>query len=274
MRPRDKWFNLALRDCPAALENIDFWRQSNLEPMVVDVVLVQRERDWLIGILREVLLKRCLKGTYRRFPVVWRSDSDEFGCDGYSVKIIERWVVQYDSKKGGKEGSLGNKGPNSTTSHALYKKPILLLRSLYVTVRLLPAYKIFLVFAEQRFAVVRAPLFTPQRRKVEKQSESRTVQLEPCSDTNCCFIVCNPLIKMDFKLRPVSKIVEGPVSKSERGCEFRVTCSSEKLQGYGVYAEDGDEAGSLKLQRLAAQAKSFRPVGDDDDFRRGLAISY
>ncbi|KAJ9546837.1 hypothetical protein OSB04_019380 [Centaurea solstitialis] len=33
----------------------------------------------------------------------------------------------------------------------------------------------------------------------------------------------------------------------------------------GVDAEDGDEADSLRLQRLAAQAKSFRPTDDDDD---------
>ncbi|KAJ0647776.1 putative HORMA domain superfamily protein [Helianthus annuus] len=143
MRPRDKWFNLALRDCPAALENIDFWRQSNLEPMVVDVVLVQRPVNWdSARSSPKIALERNLSSK-DRFPVVWRSDSDEFGCDGYSEKIIERWIVRYDSKKGGKESSSGNKRPNSTSSHALYKKSILLLRSLYVTVRLLPAYKIF-----------------------------------------------------------------------------------------------------------------------------------
>ncbi|KAK9071539.1 hypothetical protein SSX86_007967 [Deinandra increscens subsp. villosa] len=143
LRPRDKWFNLALRDCPAALENIDFWRQSNLEPMVVDVVLVQRPRHWdsarsspKVGLERNLSSKD-------RFPIGLRSDSDEFGGDGNSQKIIERWIVQYESKKGCKEGSSGNKRPNSTSSHALYKKSILLLRSLYVTVRLLPAYKIF-----------------------------------------------------------------------------------------------------------------------------------
>ncbi|GJV88501.1 hypothetical protein Tco_1532439 [Tanacetum coccineum] len=33
----------------------------------------------------------------------------------------------------------------------------------------------------------------------------------------------------------------------------------------GDDAGDGDEADSLRLQRLAAQAKSFRPADDDDD---------
>ncbi|KAK1410710.1 hypothetical protein QVD17_37249 [Tagetes erecta] len=142
IRPRDKWFNLALRDCPAALENTDFWRQSNLEPMVVDVVLVQRPNwDYVSGSSKVAVEQNLLSKD--RFPVVWKSDCDEFGCDGYSEKVIERWIVRYESKKGCKEGSLGNKRSSSITSHALYKKSILLLRSLYVTVRLLPGYKIF-----------------------------------------------------------------------------------------------------------------------------------
>ncbi|KAK8653510.1 hypothetical protein V6N13_127505 [Hibiscus sabdariffa] len=41
-RQRDKWFNLALRDCPSALENLNLCRQSNLEPVVVDVILEQK----------------------------------------------------------------------------------------------------------------------------------------------------------------------------------------------------------------------------------------
>ena len=40
IRPCDKWFNLALRECPTALENLDIWRQSNLEPIVIDVILM------------------------------------------------------------------------------------------------------------------------------------------------------------------------------------------------------------------------------------------
>ncbi|KAL8473284.1 hypothetical protein ACS0TY_030208 [Phlomoides rotata] len=127
-RPRDKWFNLALRDCTAALENIDFWRQSNLEPMTVDVILMQRPIDW------DPLNFSPRRGLYG-------SDNDEFGCE----KIIERWVLQYESKKSGGNGggSSGSKRSNCTSAPALYKKSILLLRSLYATVRLLPAYKLF-----------------------------------------------------------------------------------------------------------------------------------
>ncbi|XP_042022799.1 autophagy-related protein 13b-like [Salvia splendens] len=136
-RPRDKWFNLALRDCPAALENIDFWRQSNLEPMIVDVILMQRPIDW--DPLNFSPKTGFVSGKERHY---YGSDNEEFGCEGRNERIIERWVLQYESKKNG--GSTGSKKrSNCTSSHALYKKSILLLRSLYATVRLLPAYKLF-----------------------------------------------------------------------------------------------------------------------------------
>ena len=146
MRPRDKWFRLALRDCPAALENIDFWRQSNLEPMVVDVILVQRPLDcdpinWIPR--RDHVRNTSLKEQSRNS---WGSEQDEFGCLAKNEQIIERWVVQYESRK---TGSLGSKRLSNTThslhkiQHTLYKKSILLLRSLYLMVRLLPGYKLF-----------------------------------------------------------------------------------------------------------------------------------
>lgn len=125
-RPRDKWFNLALRECPAALENMDLWRQSNLEPMVVDVVLVTKPVDLEPG------------SPGRKFPSRW-----DFRCDEMkSEKIIERWIVQYESGKP-VESSKGSKRGGSNNSQSLYKKSIILLRSLYLTVRILPAYKLY-----------------------------------------------------------------------------------------------------------------------------------
>ncbi|XP_027075455.1 autophagy-related protein 13b-like isoform X1 [Coffea arabica] len=143
--PRDKWFNLALKDCSAALENIDFWRQSYLEPMVVDVVLVQRSSNWdPLNCSPKKALVRNLSSKERYY---WNSENDEYRNEVMSEKIIERWVVEYESKKcsniGGGGGGSGSKRWSSTSSHTLYKKSTLLLRSLYVTVRLLPAYKLF-----------------------------------------------------------------------------------------------------------------------------------
>lgn len=140
VRPRDKWFNLALRECPATLENHDFWHQNYLEPMVVDVILVQRPLGWGTNYSPKRDFGRNLSSK-ERDPFYWNSDQEELGCEAKSEKIIERWVVQFESKRSKDCGSGSRRSSN--TLHTFYKKSVLLLRSLYVTVRLLPAYKIF-----------------------------------------------------------------------------------------------------------------------------------
>ncbi|PIA41097.1 hypothetical protein AQUCO_02300121v1 [Aquilegia coerulea] len=143
VRPRDKWFNLALRECPAALENLDLWRQSNSEPMVVDVVLVKRPVDFdTVGYSpREgVVGNRALQ---ERFPSSWNSRDEDFMIETKSEKIIERWIVQYETRKKSKEVKNLSKRGGSNNSQSLYKKSIILLRSLYLTVRILPAYRLY-----------------------------------------------------------------------------------------------------------------------------------
>ncbi|KAK3119821.1 hypothetical protein QOZ80_9AG0675760 [Eleusine coracana subsp. coracana] len=120
-QPRDRWFNLALRDCPAALENFDLWRQSNLEPLVIDIVLLQR-------------------------------DSTKINSTG-GDRIIERWVIKYETIESGNGSgncsrSSGKKsGSSSAEDHNLYRRTYngstVLLRSLYLLVRLLPAHNLF-----------------------------------------------------------------------------------------------------------------------------------
>ncbi|KAK4773799.1 hypothetical protein SAY87_028818 [Trapa incisa] len=142
VRPRDKWFNLALRECTETLENLDLWRQSNLEPMIVDVILVKRSLDWdPINLSPNPELAKNLssKETHTNF---WNTDQEELRNEGRSEKIVERWVLQYEVRKM-KDGRKGGKRSSSNLLSLLYKKSMLLLRSLYVTVRLLPAYKIF-----------------------------------------------------------------------------------------------------------------------------------
>lgn len=159
VRPRDKWFNLALGDCPAALENMDLWGvgESNFAPLVIDVILVRRPSDLDQThrppggcLVRNVSAKD-------RYPHCWSLGQEEPGAQRRE-KIIERWVVQYESRNSG--GCAGTSEPSSRgrgrsgsgNSHSsemsaaqrtVYKRSIILLRSLYLTVRLLPAYKIF-----------------------------------------------------------------------------------------------------------------------------------
>ncbi|GMI68614.1 autophagy 13B [Hibiscus trionum] len=142
VRPRDKWFNLALRECPLALENLDLCRQSNFEPVVVDVILEQKPLDWepaSFSPKRDLVRNLSSKDKNSFF---WNSDQEESGREIKSEKIVERWLVQHESRKG-RDCNIGNRRSSCNNLSALYKKLILLLRSLYVTVRLLPAYNIF-----------------------------------------------------------------------------------------------------------------------------------
>jgi len=120
-QPRDRWFNLALRDCPAALENFDLWRQSNIEPLVIDIVLLQRDNT--------------------------RTASAGPG------RIIERWVIKYETSRSVSSSGNGSKNggkksrSSSAQDHSLYRRAYsgstVLFRSLYLVVRLLPAYHLF-----------------------------------------------------------------------------------------------------------------------------------
>ncbi|XP_020598564.1 autophagy-related protein 13b [Phalaenopsis equestris] len=145
-RPRDKWFNLALRDCPAALENFDLWRQSNLEPVVVDVILRDRKSVRNVSFPSPAgLLVRNLS-----------SSGDEFVRENRNEKVVERWIVQYDSQssswftresshQGRKKGSRAASHPSEfqVMYKKAYRRIIVLLRSVYAAVRLLPTYKLF-----------------------------------------------------------------------------------------------------------------------------------
>lgn len=143
VRPRDKWFNLALRECPAALENFDIGRRSSPEPLVVDVVLVARPlvRDDLMNLSGRELIRNF---SGKEYHSGWNSDQDESGCESKNEQIIERWVVQYDNRKIRESAtSTSSRRSSSNKLQVMYKKATLLLRSLFVMVRLLPAYKIF-----------------------------------------------------------------------------------------------------------------------------------
>ncbi|KAK7320048.1 hypothetical protein RJT34_04778 [Clitoria ternatea] len=144
VRPRDKWFNLALKECLVALENIDLWRRTNLESIVIDVILVQRPLDWdpvSVSFSPKRVIPRS-SSLKERNPFGWNTDQEELGVVGRSEKIVERWVVQYESRKT-RDSNFGSRRSSNISLHNLYKKSTLLLRSLYATVRLLPAYKIF-----------------------------------------------------------------------------------------------------------------------------------
>lgn len=100
---------------------------------MVDVVLVHRNLNFSPKV---------------RSFVKERNPFEELGGGSeQNEKIVERWIIHYESKKI-KDCSSSNtanttRRSSNTFLQNLYKKSTLLLRSLYATVRLLPAFKIF-----------------------------------------------------------------------------------------------------------------------------------
>ncbi|KAE8683941.1 putative Zinc finger with UFM1-specific peptidase domain protein [Hibiscus syriacus] len=120
VRKTDKWFNLVLGDRPPALENLNFSLRNLLDPMVIDIILVRHGP--------------CSSSVDNLY-------APSAAAAGPSTEtVIERWVVQYDCPRVFATPS----GAEAAVSYKkIYKKCILLLRSLYSQMRLLPAYRIF-----------------------------------------------------------------------------------------------------------------------------------
>ncbi|KAD5961192.1 hypothetical protein E3N88_12665 [Mikania micrantha] len=110
VKKSDKWFNLALGERLTPLDCLSFWHRNLMEPMIIDIVLVQ--------------------------------DMPDLGQNGSGYgtlveTVIERWVVQYEYSRTPPSHQL------SESYKKTYKKSIILLRSLYTMMRLLPAYRAY-----------------------------------------------------------------------------------------------------------------------------------
>ncbi|XP_047331760.1 autophagy-related protein 13a isoform X2 [Impatiens glandulifera] len=113
----NRWFNLVLGDRPPALDNLSFWHRNLFEPMIIDIILVQETED--------------SSSSYAL--------SAAFGSGKSVETLLERWVVQYEYSK----SMVPQLGESSLSYKKMYKKMIILLRSLYSMMRMLPAYRPF-----------------------------------------------------------------------------------------------------------------------------------
>ncbi|KAL6955885.1 hypothetical protein U1Q18_047606 [Sarracenia purpurea var. burkii] len=113
----NKWFNLVLGDRPAALDQLNFWHRNLTEPMIIDILLV----------------KELPNSSSEHNPTT------SLGSGKYVETVIERWVVQYEYIR----TVFVQVGESSASYKKTYKRSIILLRSLYSMLRLLPAYRAF-----------------------------------------------------------------------------------------------------------------------------------
>ncbi|XP_059628874.1 autophagy-related protein 13a-like [Cornus florida] len=113
----DKWFGLVLGDRPASLDNLNFWHRNLMEPMIIDIILVQEGPN-----LSSV-----------------HNSCSNLGMGKSVETVIERWTVQYEYIR-----TMHTQfGESSASYKKTYKKLIILLRSLYSMMRLLPAHRAF-----------------------------------------------------------------------------------------------------------------------------------
>ncbi|KAI4325037.1 hypothetical protein MLD38_030467 [Melastoma candidum] len=111
----DKWFNLALGDRPTALDNLNFWHRNLKDPMIIDIILVHEGPN------------------SSSVDNLYTSTSTKAMVE----TVIERWAVHYECPR-------VTPNMNDSSAHKkIYKKLIVLLRSLYCQMRFLPAYRIF-----------------------------------------------------------------------------------------------------------------------------------
>ncbi|KAF8091590.1 hypothetical protein N665_0443s0047 [Sinapis alba] len=106
VKKSDKWFNLIMGDRPAALEKLHSWHRNILDSMIIDIILIH--------------------------------PNDEDDSVRSAETVIERWVVQYENPLIMSPQS----SDLSTRYQKVYKKAIILLRSLYAQTRVLPAYRV------------------------------------------------------------------------------------------------------------------------------------
>ncbi|KAJ6881055.1 hypothetical protein NC651_027791 [Populus alba x Populus x berolinensis] len=181
VKKSDKWFNLVLGDRPAALDNLNFWHRNLTDPMIIDVLLVRQ-------------------------PSTPSTSMDNLYAGTSVETVIERWVVQYESLR----VMPPQTGENSASYKKTYKKSIILLRSLYSHMRLLPAHRVFrqLSSSTQTYnfhIIYKVSSFCEpfSRADEEVMKELSFVPVEALPGRLCVSVTYRSTLS-DFKLEPVT----------------------------------------------------------------------
>lgn len=179
----NKWFNLEMESSASVQESAELWRRGICqEPLVVDILLQQPNGGAMENSDRQRSFNKWSSSSPQRVTNLrgesWNdgNEGESFSSGGVSRTLLERWTVHYERttvKKssglgfGGKQdsgeggGSVddeslslgrhqqgGGSSVGAASNHALeravvYKRTVIMLRSLYCLVRTLPAYRLF-----------------------------------------------------------------------------------------------------------------------------------
>ncbi|RVW60957.1 Autophagy-related protein 13a [Vitis vinifera] len=226
VRKSDKWFSLQLGDRPAALDNLHFWHRNLMDPMIIDIILVREGSN----------SSSSMDNVYSTAAV------------GTSVEtVIERWVVQYESPR----LMATPTGESSATYKKIYKKLIILLRSLYSTIRLLPGYRVFRLLSSLTQSydfdiIYKVSSFTEpfSRAEEEVMKHYSFLPVEALSGRLCISVTYHQTLS-DFNLEPltafpptiITDYVGSPAAdplKAFPSSEKGIRATSFPLRGRGV----------------------------------------
>lgn len=242
VRKSDKWFSLVLGDRPAALDNLNFWHRNLMDPMIIDVILVQAS---------------SVESPYTTSSV------------GSSVEtVLERWVVQYECPR--------VMAPQTNDCSAYYKKTykksILLLRALYSTLRLLPAYRIFrqLSSSSQPYnfnIIYKVSSFSDpfSREEEEVMKEYSFVPVEALPGRLCISVMYRPTLS-DFNLEPSTSLPTKIIT------DYVGSPATDPMRSFPS-SEKGVGATSFPLRGIRPTAPSQRPHSWTSGFHRATPFA-
>ncbi|KAJ7520677.1 hypothetical protein O6H91_19G016900 [Diphasiastrum complanatum] len=167
LKPRQKWFNLVLSDCPTALQVAEPWRTNISKPMVIDVLLLQTrarraEVHGASGVPRGTVLMQTHSTGHDASIAEGPTDSASSEEESVVKTILERWIIWFDTQKKSNTFDTSDKKTEGLNVHSpmsggwetttvrvalelpsVYKKTVILLRYLYSIMRALPTHHLF-----------------------------------------------------------------------------------------------------------------------------------
>ncbi|KAK3678512.1 autophagy protein 13 [Recurvomyces mirabilis] len=140
---QDRWFNIVLDDTDALLDDLEEWRRLDLAterppPLVVEVYIDTANLNQNQAlVITDELGKRwdvsdALAGSASSSP---RPTNKHGGK--YCEVVLERWTIELDGLSSAANGDKTEQLPN------VYKKGVVLFRSLYAFLRFLPTWRLY-----------------------------------------------------------------------------------------------------------------------------------
>ncbi|KAF2716839.1 hypothetical protein K431DRAFT_335200 [Polychaeton citri CBS 116435] len=271
---QNRWFNIVLDDTDVLLDDLHEWRRPDLTtdpplPMIIESYI---DSSQLTSNQSLVLVDETGKRWDCADALTSSASSSPrpTKSGGRHVEVVlERWTISLGDPSDYTSSELGDALPN------VYKKGVVLFRSLYSLVRFLPAFKLYRKLSRATGSQQQLKVKFRIRRSDEIQTSHRDPLESPLcpSDRADCTIE-----QHDF---PPLLCPAGPLSISVRyrsNCEFSVADSEALLSSRFLGLDEGlptlPAGRSLPQTTGARQNVDSRSRAEVNNARRGLGGAY